>query len=374
VLNIGLAFTVGFLSAALLGWSFLTVVRTPHYWLWKPGVAATEWGHWLSVFSLGLGVAALARGLTLFAVMAATAAVLFALPVLKAIRLARLTGVHLRVSSLLHRPLPRDPPLRETYRSVDGVSLTLDFYAPAGEGAPKGTLVLVVHGGSWNSGDSTQLSGMNRFLAWHGYPVAALNYRLAPRHCFPAPVEDIAAAIGYLERRPGRAWDRIVLLGRSSGAHLALLAAYRNPHQAIRGVIALYAPTDLVWSWHRPAPARLMDSNRILREFLGGPLEEKPDVFRGASPIEWIRKDVPPTLLVHGANDALVSPLQSRRLAAELDDAGARWRLLEIPWGKHGMDANLAGPSAQLILDAIGRFLVETGREGDGEEASTLRT
>lgn len=366
VLDTGLALTLVLLSAGLLGWSCLTLVRTPFHWLWKPGVAATEWGHWLSLFSLGVGLAALRAGFVLTGLLAVAAAVFFGLPLLRAVRLARRTGVPLRVSGLLHVPLSRDEPLRETYRSIDGMHLTLDLYMPGSVSAPAGALVLVVHGGSWNSGDSTQLSGMNRYLASRGYGVAAINYRLAPGHRFPAPLDDIAAAIAYLEGRPGRAWDRIVLLGRSSGGQLALLAAYRLGHRAIRGVIALYAPTDLVWSWRRPASPRLMDSNRILADFLGGTLEDDPEAFRAASPIAWVRKDIPPTLLVHGGNDELVSPLQSRRLADGLRQAGARWRLLELPWGKHGMDANLAGPSGQLTLQAIGGFLADLETDGGG--------
>lgn len=352
------------LSAGLLAWSGLTLLRTPVHWLWKPGVAATEWGHWLSVFCLGLGVAALWAGFRTAGFLALAASVLFALPMARAVRLARRWGVPLRAASLLHVRLPAGPPRRETYRSIDGVDLKLDLYSPSPGSRQRGTLVLVIHGGSWNSGNSMQLSGMNRYLASRGYPVAAINYRLAPRNIFPAPLEDIAASVSYLEGRPEKSWDRIVLLGRSSGGHLALLAAYRLGHAAIRGVIALYAPTDLVWSWQRPAPMRLMDSNRILTDFLGGTLEDNPEAFREASPIVWVRKDVPPTLLVHGGNDELVSPLQSRRLASGLGEAGARWRLLELPWGKHGMDANLAGPSGQLTLDAIGRFLAQVDEPG----------
>jgi acetyl esterase/lipase len=68
-------------------------------------------------------------------------------------------------------------------------------------------------------------------------------------------------------------------------------------------------------------------------------------------------------MLIHGGNDELVSPVQSRRLARELDRVGARCMHLELPWGKHGMDANLAGPSGQITLYALERFLaaVETG-------------
>jgi len=369
------------LSACLFAWSWLTVAPTPVRWLWKPAIAATEWGHWLGALALVAAASEIALGAPAWVLVPVlVAAVLFLLPVLRSLRAARSIEERLAPafpedrpvrrrapvvpSSLLHIRLPEDGPARHVYSEIDGTELTLDLYgAGPATSAPK-TLIMVVHGGSWNSGDSTQLSGMNRYLAGGGYPVAAINYRLAPRYRFPAPIEDIGAAIRYLERvREGNAWDRVVLLGRSSGGHLALLAAYSQVHPAIRGVVALYPPTDLVWSWQRPAPARLMDSNGVIRDFLGGSPEDMPARFEAASPIRLVRPDLPPTMLIHGGNDELVSPVQSRRLARELDRVGARCMHLELPWGKHGMDANLAGPSGQITLYALERFLaaVETG-------------
>jgi acetyl esterase/lipase len=258
-------------------------------------------------------------------------------------------------------------PARHGYGRQDGIDLTLDLYSPDAGGIPDRPLVLVVHGGSWQSGDSRELTGLNRYLAGAGYAVAALNYRLAPRHRFPAPLEDIASAIRFLEG-PGRGsgrWKGVVLLGRSSGGHLALLAAYAPVHPAIRGVLALYPPTDLIWSWQRPSPNRLMDSNGVIRAFLGGSPEEMPRRFEAASPVLQVRAGLPPTLLLHGGRDELVSPIQSRRLARALEGAGAPYVHLELPWGKHGMDANLAGPGGQITLYAVTRFLE---RLGDGDE------
>ncbi len=104
-----------------------------------------------------------------------------------------------------------------------------------------------------------------------------------------------------------------------------------------------------------------MDSNAIIRQFLGGGPEDVQDLFDRASPIQHVSRDSPPTLLIHGGKDELVSPLQSRRLAAVLDEAGARHLHVELPWGCHGMDANLAGPSGQISLYLIERFLESVG-------------
>ena len=125
---------------------------------------------------------------------------------------------------------------------------------PATPAAPAPCIV-VIHGGSWANGDSTQLPGLNSYLAARGYVVAAINYRLAPDHRFPAARDDLLAAIEYLK---GHAQElgidprRFVLLGRSAGAQLALLVAYTAGDAAIRGVVGFYGPADLVYGYRTP--------------------------------------------------------------------------------------------------------------------------
>ena len=375
--------------------SLLTIFRAPVHKLWKPAIVATEWGHWLVIISLGTGgTGFLIAGLRWSALASVIGAALFLSPVLRAFILAsrlparvgrvfdvaqdphhkeqgyadRPQNVPLSVSRLVHLRISRVDRSTIVYKQTGAAQLTLDLYRGRGPGASDAPgVVLTIHGGSWNSGDNSQLTGMNRYLASRGFVVAALNYRLAPLHPFPAPVEDIRSCIEFLPsigERFGFDPDKIVLLGRSSGGHLALSAAYDPMSPAstrVRGVIALYAPTDLRWSWRRPAPLRLMDSNAVIRQFLGGGPEDVQDLFDRASPIQHVSRDSPPTLLIHGGKDELVSPLQSRRLAAALYKAGAHHLHVELPWGCHGMDANLAGPSGQISLYLIERFLESVG-------------
>ena len=368
-------------SWAFAAWSLLTLVRVPLYLLWKPAVAATEWGHWLLWFALATAVAGLSTGRLIGVVVPASLAViLFASPSVRAMLLARRIQTELDlvfplrakhtagdfsrpypfvVSNLPHIPIPAVERSRVVYREVAETRLTLDLYR-AKDTSGKLPVVIVVHGGSWRGGDNSQLEGMNRYLAAAGYAVAAINYRLAPVFRFPAPIEDIRGSISFLEERAdefGIDSSRVVLLGRSAGGHLALLAAYTLGHEAICGVVGLYPPTDMHWSWQRPSPKRIMDSNGAITDFLAGTLEEVPDAFDQASPIRFVRPDSPPTLLIHGGKDMLVSPLQSSRLATELERETVPHFHMELGWGNHGMDANLAGPSGQMTLYAVERFL-----------------
>ena len=369
---------------ALAFWSLLALFRVPTHFLWKPAIAATEWGHWLAAVAIAVGALAVPFRASLWAILpACAAALLFVSPVVRGLWHASSVGERigqsfpapeidptggrgrrspLRVADLVHISIPKVDFIHLTYHSVADTPLTLDLYRPMDESGPA-PLVMVIHGGSWNSGSSSQLPGMNRYLAAAGYGVAAINYRLAPTHRFPAPLEDIRRAIAFLDEhaeRYGIDASRLALIGRSSGGHLALLAAYTLGLEPIRGVVALYPPTDMHWSWARPSPRRVMDSNAIIADFLGGTPEDVPENFDRASPIRFVRPESPQTLLIHGRKDVLVSPIQSRRLTAELVRSGVRHCYLELPWGNHGMDANLAGPSGQMTLYAVERFLASS--------------
>ena len=144
------------------------------------------------------------------------------------------------------------------YRQAGDRTLELDLDRREAAPEPR-PIVVAVHGGSWQRGDSSQLPAINRCLAARGYGVAAINDRLAPQHVFPAARDDVVAAVRYLQSHAaelGLDADRVVLLGRSAGGQLALSAAYGMADPAVRGVVALYAPSDMNWSWENAGRTR----------------------------------------------------------------------------------------------------------------------
>jgi len=260
---------------------------------------------------------------------------------------------------------PRVRRSRLTYVVRAGRPLDLDLYQPPAPGAPA-PCVVIVHGGSWAGGDRAQIPGLNRYLAARGYVVAAISYRLAPEHRFPAARDDVLAAIAYLQdRAPELGIDRrsMVLLGRSAGAQLALLVAYTAGDPAIRGVVGFYGPADLVYGYTHPARKSVIDSVGVIGRYLGGGPSAAPDIYQAAAPISHIGAGCPPTLLIHGGRDTLVAPIQSQMLAARLAEAGCQHMLLALPWAEHACDANLSGPSGQLCTYAIERFLAAVSLE-----------
>ena len=365
---------VGRLVAAsvLFGLGTLAVLKVPLGVLWKPAVAATAFGHILAALALLVALAGLLeRSGQLATALAVAAALLLLSPLARGLVLAPsippafseafapAEGPALSLTGLLGPGLGEVEVTRHTYKE----GLALDLYRGESEG-PR-PIVVVIHGGSWKSGDETQLPAINRHLAGQGYAVAAIQYRLAPAVRFPAMREDVEAATRWLQGQAealGLDGTRVVLLGRSAGGQLALATGYTSSNPALRGVVALYPPTDMRWSWANPGDPLIIDTPGTLRAFLGGAPEEAGAVYDAASAIQHVGPKTPPTLLLHGGRDELVSPTHCRRLVERLEAAGVEHLLVELPWATHGLDANLGGPGGQLYVWSLERFLAHVTR------------
>ena len=245
-----------------------------------------------------------------------------------------------------------------TYVKFADTALTLDFYPS--QIAGKKPCVIVIHGGSWSSGDSKQLPELNSILATEGYNVAAINYRMAPKYQNPAPVEDVQSALKYLQQHAGELNidpDNFVLLGRSAGAQIALLAAYTLNDPSIKGVIDFYGPADMVWGYSIPSNPLIMNSRAVMEAYLGGPYNKVPQNYVASSPVQFVTKHSVPTLMIHGRNDVLVAYDHSRRLYDKLEADSIKHYFVSLNWATHGFDYNINGPGGQLSTYAVGLFL-----------------
>ncbi|UJR22347.1 hypothetical protein I4U23_025409 [Adineta vaga] len=245
-----------------------------------------------------------------------------------------------------------------TYVKYDDTSLTLDYYESCVSG--KRPCVVVIHGGSWVSGNSKQLPELNSHLAQIGYHVVAINYRLAPKWQYPLAIEDATAALNYLRNHADELnidIENFVLLGRSAGAQIALLSAYKLKQLGIKGAINFYGPVDMIWGYMTPTNPLVLNSYRTLERYLGGSYPDIPEKYRDSSPIEFVTKHTVPTLHLHGALDSLVFDEHARRLSNKLNEHDVPNYFLRLPWATHGFDYNLNGPGGQLSTYAIKYFL-----------------
>lgn len=245
-----------------------------------------------------------------------------------------------------------------TFVTYTNTALTLDYYPS--QIAGKKPCVIVIHGGSWSSGDSKQLPELNSYLARAGYNVAAVNYRMAPKHQNPAPREDVQNALKYLAAHSEELQidtNDFVLLGRSAGAQIALLSAYTLCDKNIKGVIDFYGPADMVWGYSVPSNPLVMNSRGVMDAYLGGAYNKVPQNYEQSSPIRFVDQFSIPTLIIHGENDVLVAYEHSNKLNNKLNDAGVAHYWLKLPWATHGFDYNLNGPGGQLSTYAVEHFL-----------------
>lgn len=367
--------------------SLLTILSAPTAWLWIIAILIGEWGHYVALIAILLATMTwsgrrLGRATALFAIAAAGFCLwpLFqadfigaSLPTRCSLALPEIETTNAEQSPFRLRDLFTTPPtadvgVAEHVYAVDGPKdLRLDLYQSSDASEPQ-PLVVVIHGGSWNSGNKEQLPSLNRYLAHQHYAVAAINYRHAPKSPFPAAVEDVFRAIDYLKAHAPE-WhldtSRIVLIGRSAGGQIALSAGYAGREPAIRGVVSFYGPADLVLGYDVPSRRWVLDSKRVLEGYLGGSPAQNPDAYRAGSAINFVNAATPPTLLIHGRLDPIVWPQQSERLAARLREFNRPHLFLELPWATHGCDANPNGPSGQLSRFAIERFLAFATRKSD---------
>lgn len=193
--------------------------------------------------------------------------------------------------------------------SVRGGTIRLRHYAPQGSGIGAARpVVLFLHGGGWAIGSlETHDPICRRLAAVSGLDVVSVDYRLAPEHPFPTPLEDCIAALGYIrDRAAERGWDvsRIVVAGDSAGGNLAtVLATDRGcsvEGTRIIGQLLLYPVTNL-----------LHESASYSRIAQGFPLT--------AGSMRWFREMYLPNGTA--ADDLRVSP--GLRTRAELAEYGA---------------------------------------------------
>ena len=245
----------------------------------------------------------------------------------------------------------------------------LDLYLPksrkAGEKSPA---VLLIHGGGWKEGDKRQAReiefGMT--LAKNGFVAASINYALRSDGKFPLNLQDCKNGVRYLRAHAdelGIDPNRISVMGGSAGGHLALLVAYTAdqsnlaPSQPYPGVsdkvssvVDFYGVSNLATRKEtdpngKPLKIEPLDSNT--QSIFGS----TPQDWKKASPVTYVKRDVPPTLILHGKKDTTVDSDQSQELADTLKKAGATYEIIWLPNAPHSFSFQYAVPKSKKPLE-----------------------
>lgn len=178
-------------------------------------------------------------------------------------------------------------------------------------------VLIFVHGGSWNWGDPADYGFVGRTFVPKGFVVVLAGYRLHPDAVYPAMLEDTARAIAWTREeiaQYGGDPDRITIAGHSAGAYnvvqTALERQWLGRHgisaNDIAGVVGLSGPYDFF-----PFDS---DSTKASFGDAGNP--------ESTQPVNHVRADAPPMLLIHGEADDLVKVRNTRELSKRLEAAG----------------------------------------------------
>lgn len=194
----------------------------------------------------------------------------------------------------------------------------LDIYQPASaKGAP---VVVSFYGGALTAGDQSEQTYVGERFTAHGYVTVVVNYRLSPGVSHPAHVEDAAAAVAWVRKnieKYGGDPSRIFLTGHSAGAYLLTLMLPDPRYLAVYGLkpsdIRGAAPVSSFFYIERKevAPARP-------KHVWGA----DSATWKAASPGSYVRRDVPPLLLLYADGDEAWRREQQTDFAAALRAAG----------------------------------------------------
>ena len=197
-------------------------------------------------------------------------------------------------------------------------------------------VIAYIHGGGWRAGnkDVHKLDAIE--AAKRGYLSVSIGYRFAPKHLFPAQIEDVKCAIRWLRAHAdelGIDPQRIGAIGYSAGAHLSMMLGTMDSADGLEGsggwadqaskvqaVVAYFGPTN----FEAPYPAITVP---IVEGFLGGSREQKSDAYKQASPITYVNAGDAPTLIYQGTKDILVPYEQAFEMAGALSKASVPGRV-----------------------------------------------
>ena len=232
-----------------------------------------------------------------------------------------------------------------------------DIYLPANRSTATTPVMFLFHGGSWSGGDKRDfyfyIDSLKTYLP--EYAFVNVNYRLAnyTENKFPAQENDIKAAVNDVMNRMDEydISDQIVFLGASAGGHLALLQAYKHPEPVrAKAVISFFGPTDMTDMYTNPANSQIPMWLNVL---LGGNPTANKALYEQSSPVNYVTSDAPPTLLLQGGLDPLVSKRQPELLKAALDSKGVENELIIYQNEGHGW----IGPSLTDSFQKIAAFV-----------------
>ena len=229
--------------------------------------------------------------------------------------------------------------------------LVLDIIRPKQPAKGPLPVICFIHGGGWAGGNKRGGAlPLTPFAASGDYFCVSVGYRLSGEAPWPAQIHDCKAAVRWLRagaKKYNLDPERIGVWGASAGGHLVSMLGTSGGVKELEGdcgsagqssrvacVLNFFGPTDLTPMAKNPDTQKWVVM--LIDKLLGGPVDQKKDLARQASPVTYVSKDDPPFLTMHGSKDKVVPPAQAVLLHEALKKAGADSTLVVVEGAGHG--------------------------------------
>ncbi len=264
----------------------------------------------------------------------------------------------------------------QTYLLADGLEQKLDVYVAKDAHTKARPTLVYIHGGGWMGGSKEADSLHLLPYLEAGFNAVNVDYRLGGTALAPAAIEDVRCALRWVFQNStqfGIDTNKIVLSGNSAGGHLALMAGMLP---ASAGFDKRCPTGNEKTSWPNDGKAKevdmpvaaivnwygITDVNDLIQgenameyavKWLGGQRDEAV-VAKRASPLTYVRKDLPPILTIHGDSDIIVPYKHAVRLHNALEKESVKNTLFAVEGGGHGQ---FSQDQNQQVFREIWRFL-----------------
>ena len=241
-------------------------------------------------------------------------------------------------------------PTRHTYREIDGTELAVYVFTPApANPASTRPAILLFHGGGWVAGAPDWTFASARRYTAMGLVAISVQYRLSDESVTPIDaLADVCAAFHWVREQASELRihpHQIVASGVSAGGHLAAAAATIGCGNA-EGAYGVGGPDALVlWS-----PALDVSGDGHFRRLL----RDRATVGE-YSPVEHVRRRMPPVHVVHGERDTLTPLAGARRFCDRVVAGGGTCELVAYPGVGHLLTRNLANQESDFDPDPVAR-------------------
>ncbi|MBB1292151.1 alpha/beta hydrolase [Pseudoalteromonas sp. SR41-4] len=239
------------------------------------------------------------------------------------------------------------------YKQAKTSAQTLDIYQQTQQ-TQTAPLIMLIHGGGWQSGTPALMTALAIALVERGYVVATPSYRLSDEAPYPAAVEDLVSAFHWLNNNAAQYnidSTKIALSGGSAGGQLAALLAYsggivdssdtNSKRFNVQALINIDGLSDFTSPEALPFENNSAKSVTSASKWLGGRYETIQQRWHDASPIFYIDKKAPATLFINSSvprfragRDSAIQKLQQLHIPSEVyqfDDAPHSFWLFQ-PW------------------------------------------